>query len=116
MTMECRELKIAYLEECSSLYVDVFKREPWNEDNSLEDVRGYFLVLLQMNTFLGFVLMCGDHVVGICVGYIKPYIFNCSVYMEYEIEQFFIASDYQNRGYGGWFLENIIQQLQSCKK
>lgn len=36
--------------------------------------------------------------------------------MEYEIEQFFIANDYQNRGYGGWFLENIIQQLQSCKK
>lgn len=110
--MQCKKFDKAYVDECVSLYVNVFSKEPWCEQNSIEKVKEYFLMLLEMNTFLGFVLVKDRQIIGVCMGYIKPYAFENNVAKEYAIEQFFIAHEWQNQGYGKQFLESIMEQLQ----
>ena len=110
--MQCKNFDKANLDECVSLYIDVFSKEPWYEQNRIEKIKEYFLMLLEMNTFLGFMLVKDSQIIGLCLGYIKPYIFDDKVAKEYAIDQFFIAYNYQSKGYGKQFLESIKMQLK----
>lgn len=112
--MQCKNLNFdkANLNECVSLYIDVFSKELWCEQNCLKKIKEYFLMLLEMNTFLGFMLVKDSQIICVCVGYIKPYTFDDKVAKEYAIEQFFIAYKYQNKGHGKQFLETIKTQLK----
>ena len=73
--MQCKNFDKANLDECVSLYIDVFLKEPWCEQNCPKKIKEYFLMLLEMNAFLGFMLVKDSQIIGLCLGYIKPYIF-----------------------------------------
>ena len=54
--MDIQLLEKHHIEMCCRLFVDVFSREPWNEQyESDEEVNRYFVNFLSLDSSLGFV-------------------------------------------------------------
>lgn len=95
--------KYEFLDSYSRSFNKVFSQEPWKMEEDLADIRDYMKKYFKMNNFLGFHLLDKGRLVGVCFGYLKPWIPG----YEYYIDQFYIDSDYQNKKYGSKFIEEI---------
>jgi len=95
--MEIQLLEKLHIEACSQLFVEAFSREPWNEQyESDREVIGYFTAFISLDSFLGFVGIESGRVIALCVGMRKPWLKG----VEYYIDQFCVAPDFQCRGIG----------------
>lgn len=108
--MKIQKLDHSQIDECSLLFMDVFSREPWNEQyESEEEVRNYFLNFLSFDNCLGFVGLENERIIAVCIGMRKPWLKG----IEYYIDQFYVASEYQRSGIGSFFLSEIEQYIES---
>lgn len=89
---------------CINLFEDTFTKEPWNDvyTDPLQVTR-YFSRCLESNQSLVYVLMDDERMVGLSIGFKKPWING----VEYYIDEFCIAYDRQGEGLGTVFLEAI---------
>lgn len=107
--MQILKLTEAHLEACVDLYIDVFTRAPWNDVyDSREQVVSLFKNFLANNYFVGFVLTEQAQIIALSIGFKKPWIKG----LEYYIDQFCVAPDWQNKGVGSRFLSLIEQEIQ----
>ena len=105
-----RSFTLDILSECSDLYMKTYSQEPWNERWSSRDVvDDFYRNHFTNNYFLGFVAYKDESVIGVCVGFLKPWIKG----MEYYIDDFFVRSDYQGQGIGSEFLALVKSELVS---
>lgn len=97
-----------YLDEAVKLYIDVFTKEPWNDEITYDEIAIYFERLLKMNTFEGYIVLSesGD-LLAVSVGFIRPWFKG----MEYHLDSFYIAPDCQGKGVGTVFLTEIKKAL-----
>ena len=107
------ELKVKILSKediaaCVEIYIDAYSKEPWNEKYDYTSVHKYIEKYLKLNSFLGFVLMKNDEIIGEIFGLVMPTAF--SDY--YRIEDFCINPKYQNKGVGSKFIELVKEQLK----
>lgn len=108
------EMKVKFLtkdmfDECVSLYIDVFSREPWNEVyESREQIIPYFENSIANNYCLGYVAVCNDQIVALCVGAKKPWRDG----IEYYIDEFCVHPDMQGKGIGSKFLKVVEEKVK----
>jgi GNAT superfamily N-acetyltransferase len=96
------------IKEAAELYITVFSNEPWNDEfESYEEVENFIKVFMSSDTYLSFLALENDEVIGICLGLKKPWIKG----MEYYIDEFCIKSDLQGKGYGSQFLSAIEKEI-----
>ncbi len=96
------------IKEAAELYITVFSNEPWNDEfESYEEVENFIKVFISSDTYLSYLALENDEVIGICLGLKKPWIKG----MEYYIDEFCIKSDLQGKGYGSQFLSAIEKEI-----
>ena len=99
----------ARIEEYVGVFISVFTKEPWNDVyESRGQVRRFFENYMADNYFLGFSLERGGACAGLCFGARKPWLGG----MEYWIDQFCVAEDFQRRGAGTLFLSFVEEQAR----
>ncbi|WP_286032553.1 GNAT family N-acetyltransferase [Brachyspira pilosicoli] len=99
---------IKNLDECIDLYIDVFSKYPYYEDNTFEDTKIYFNNLMKMNTNINFILKENNKIIALSLGFIKPYYTK----QEYCLEQLCVLSSKQNKGVGSFFIKEITNYLK----
>jgi len=107
------ELKVKILSKediaaCVEIYIDAYSKEPWNEKYDYTSVHKYIEKYLKLNSFLGFVLMKNDEIIGEIFGLVMPTAFGDY----YRIEDFCINPKDQNKGVGSKFIELIKEHLK----
>lgn len=101
---------IELLDECVDLYMKTYSQSPWNESWESRDIVVNFMKNhYENNYFIGFVALMDNAVVGVSLGFAKPWIQG----MEYYIDDFFIDVDQHRKGIGTKFMEGIKQSLRS---
>ncbi|MBU5437276.1 GNAT family N-acetyltransferase [Tissierella sp. MSJ-40] len=103
------EFNMEMLDECVDLYMKVYSQEPWNEKWESRDVVEKFIKSHQKNSnFLSFIAIKDSKVVGVSIGFIKPWIQG----EEYYIDEFFIDTDIQRQGVGAKLMSKIKESLK----
>jgi aminoglycoside 6'-N-acetyltransferase I len=106
---ELIELSIKDFDVIKELFRSVFTAPPWNDDWSDEDqLDNYLKDLMMVRTPLILGLKEGDVLAGVSVGNIKHWCRGT----EYFIEELFVRTDMQGRGYGTLFMKSIESYLK----
>lgn len=106
LTTEC--FSSDKLEDYIRLYQRVFRSEPWNDNDSDEEVRLYFERFMRSDIFLGYAGYLDGSLAAISAGFVKPWVKG----YEYYIDQFCVDTDLQGQGIGTAFLADIEKQLK----
>ena len=103
-----KPFNVDLIDECVDLYMETYSKEPWNESwESKDEIISFYKNHCANNYFLGFVAMKDKNIVGVSVGFLKPWIKG----MEYYIDDFFVSSGYQRQGLGSKFMNEIKDEL-----
>jgi len=103
-----RKFTIDMLNECTDLYMKTYSQPPWNESwDSKDVVSDFYKNHYANNYFVGFVAMKDEKIVGVSVGFLKPWIQG----MEYYIDDFFVSPDCHRQGIGSKFMTAIKNEL-----
>ena len=102
---------IERLDECVDLYMKTYSREPWHESWESRDVVSNFIQNhYKNNYFIGFLALKNNKVVGVSLGFEKPWIKG----MEYYIDEFFVDVDLHRQGIGTAFMARIKEEMVRC--
>lgn len=93
--------KIEDIQAYAKLYVNAYQTEPWNETYEVTEVERYISSYLNSDTKVCFALQDGDVIKGVALGFIVPSI--SGPYL--RLEDIFIDSIEQRKGYGSVFME-----------
>ena len=102
-----RRMERADIGACSDLFCKVFSAPPWNEDVSPEEAQRYFENCFSLASFRGFVAESGVRIVGLAVGFLKPW----RKGMEFYLDAFCVAHSFQGKGIGSSLLGEIRARL-----
>ena len=95
-------------EAVTELFRDVFTREPWNDDwSDPEQLAAYIDDLIGQSNSRTFGYLDGNRLVGLAMGRIKHW----HEGTEYCIDEFCVDTEFQNRGIGSAFLNEIEAYL-----
>ncbi|MEG0328017.1 MAG: GNAT family N-acetyltransferase [Erysipelothrix sp.] len=106
--VEFRTIEESDVEACVHVFKNTFSKEPWFDEDSIEEIENLFINHMNNNYFVGYVLVEENTILGISLGFSKPWIKG----MEYYIDQFVISYDYQGKGFGSIFLELIDSDIK----
>lgn len=98
---------LTMLQECIELYIKTFSKEPWFETNNKSDVERYYLNMYQNNKFIGYVYKNNERIIAQSIGFLKAFIKG----EEYYIDQFCVDYNYQGKGLGSCFMDEIKKDL-----
>lgn len=102
-----RPMERADIGACSALFCTVFSEPPWNEDVSPEEAQRYFENCFSLASFRGFVAESGGRIVGLAVGFLKPW----RKGMEFYLDELCVAPSFQGKGIGSSLLGEIRARL-----
>lgn len=93
--------KIEDIQACAKLYVTAYQTEPWNETYEVTEVERYISSYLNSKTKVSYVLIDGEEIKGVALGFVVPSI--SGPYL--RLEDISIDSTEQRKGYGSAFME-----------
>lgn len=101
-------------EESVDLFISVFSQSPWFDVyDSREEVVDFFHAFINMPNFKGYQLLDNiGGVIGISIGFIKPWLKNGRLRYEYFLDQLCIDTGLQGNGYGKIFMSLIERDLK----
>lgn len=103
------EFKIEMMDECVDLFIDVFSKDPWYDVyDSRERIECFFKNHIKNNNFLGYVAIRNEEIVGVSIGFIKPWVEG----LEYYIDEFYVKYSEQNTGIGTNLMNKIEEDLK----
>ena len=108
--MILREFELEMLDECVDLSIRAYSGEPWNQvdDEHTRYASGVYLQNFYANShFRGFVAYLDGRIVGLSVGFLKPY----GADMNYFVDNFVICPDHQRQGVGSRFVALMKDEL-----
>lgn len=108
MRFEISELERRDIDAATKLYIEVFAQQPWCENNKYDDIRHYIERLNQMNTNHCYLYKMDGQIIAIALGFVKPW----HKGLEYQLDNFFVTSVYQKKGYGADFLKAIKMDMK----
>ncbi len=102
--MEFRELTVCDRELITALFVDVFTREPWNDDwSDTRQLDAYITDHIGQSSSLTLGCFDGGRLAALSMGHIIHWHSGT----EYCIQEFCVARDLQGKGIGTAFLKEI---------
>ena len=102
--IEIRKFSIGDMDECVSLYKDVFSSEPWNDEwISTDQVKYYLMELIENPVFEGFVAYENSFLVAVCFGHKRSWWAG----KEFFIDELFVANKMQGNGIGTRLLQYV---------
>ncbi|MDF7639503.1 GNAT family N-acetyltransferase [Lactobacillus sp. ESL0791] len=102
--LQLYELTDKDLAQTADLFIHTFTQPPWCEEyESREQVINFFAAYMKSNYFVGYILKDGEEIIALSIGFKKPWIKG----MEYYIDEFCVAPEYQGQGVGSNFLKLI---------
>lgn len=102
------------MDESVALFMRVFSQAPWYDTfESGGEVARFFRAFIELPTFKGYQLLSenGD-VIGLSIGFIKPWMKDGKLRYEYFLDQFCIDHQLQGKGLGKTFLREIEADLR----
>lgn len=103
------EFSTTMIDECTILFLNVFTRDPWNDQwESRQDAQKYLEAHYAFNSFLGYVAVWDNRIVGAAFGFIKPW----QRGLEYYINEFFVDTAVQGKGVGTLLLKQIAADIK----
>ncbi len=106
MSEEIQAFTTEYLDRCAYLYVEVFNREPWNEQWSFNTARTRLFEIINTPGFVGFVFK-QDELLGFLAGYCKQGQKGKSFYLE----EICVRPHQQRQGIGTKLLNKLMDTL-----
>lgn len=112
--MYITEFDKSLTEESVDLFIDVFSKPPWNDCfESKEPVIHFFRAFIELPNFKGYQLYDeNNRVIGVSIGFIKPWLKNDELRYEYFLDQYCIDHTLQGRGLGAYFMREIEKRLK----
>lgn len=108
--MELKELSLNDFEEIKKLFRDVFMAPPWNDDWSDDNqLNEYLRDLMEVRTPLCYGFYVDSLLTGVSIGSIRHWWGGT----EYHIEELFIKTSEQGKGYGTEFFNMIEKDIPS---
>lgn len=105
----CHPFDATMVSDCVDLYQKVYAQAPWNESwKSTKPISEFFHNHLINNYFVGYVAKRGTEIVGVSIGFTKPWIGG----MEYYIDEFFIDTDCHRQGVGSKLMAYIKEECR----
>lgn len=113
--MHITEFDITLVEKSVDLFIDVFSRPPWNDVfESKDSVINFFNAFINLPNFKGYqIISSNSEVIGVSIGFIKPWLKNGELRYEYFLDQFCINHTLQGKGLGKYFMQEIERRLKS---
>ena len=103
------EFSPTMIDACTDLFLNVFTREPWNDQwASPQEAKRYLESHYAFNSFLGYVAVYEGRIVGASFGFIKPW----QRGLEYYINEFFVDTAVQGKGVGTLLLKQIAADIK----
>lgn len=97
---ELKELSAENFDDIKKLFKEVFMTPPWNDDWSNENqLNEYLLDLMEVRTPLVYGFYVDEVLTGVSIGSIRHWWGGT----EYHIEEFFVRTSEQKKGYGTEF-------------
>ena len=108
-TIRITEFSPTMIDACTDLFLTVFTREPWNDQwASRQDAKQYLESHYAFNSFLGYVAVYDNRIVGASFGFIKPW----QRGLEYYINEIFVDTAVQGKGIGTLLLKQIAADIK----
>ena len=107
-------MEINYVEEsdllrCTDVFIEVFNREPWNDEWEPEKAKQYLLDFYHTPGFLGLVAQEGEAVIGFLFG-VKRVWWSGD---EFFIHEMCVKSNQQNKGIGKALMDRLLEELEA---
>ncbi|NKB67111.1 MAG: GNAT family N-acetyltransferase [Candidatus Latescibacteria bacterium] len=102
-------LQTGYLDECTRLFVEIFKGEPWREDWTWMEAKSRLGEILATPGYYGLVALDGP-VVGFAAGYCETSYTGSVFYLK----EMCVDSTRQRQGIGRHLLEVLQDRLARC--
>lgn len=97
------------LDEYTALFIDTFSMKHWNGKwKSTDEAKAELMDILKTPGFIGEDIKDNGKIIGAVFGNIVRY---CKEHI-YNLRFFFIASDYQRKGYGSKLFDKLIRVLK----
>lgn len=109
------EFDISLTEESVDLFMKVFSSPPWNDVFSSKDsVISFFNAFINLPNFKGYQLVddTNKRIIGISIGFVKPWLNNGDLRYEYFLDQLCIDNNLQGKGLGKYFMRGIENKLK----
>lgn len=108
--LELRELNVDNIEEIKTFFVEIFTKEPWNDDwSNQEQLHAYIMDLIGNRNSLVLALFEKNVMVGLAMGNIRHWYSGT----EYYIDEFCVKREEQGRGLGTQFLKAIEEYIKT---
>ncbi len=104
-----KKIDTSYVDEITTLFMDVFTNEPWNDEwKCSEDAKAYVLDLVANKNSLAYAYFADGVLSGLCMGYVFHWYSGKELY----VKEFCIARALQAKGHGKIFLAEIENALR----
>jgi len=112
--MHIKDFDTSLTEESVDLFMKVFSNPPWNDVfRSRNSVVDFFNAFIVLPNFKGYQLMDdNEKVIGISIGFVKPWLSNGELRYEYFLDQLCIDDELQGKGLGKYFMREIEKNLK----
>lgn len=106
--MEIKQCMMQDFNDIKDLFIDVFTKNPWNDDWSNENqLNAYLMDLMGQQNSLTFGLYKEEQLIGFSLGRVKHWYEGT----EYYIDELCISTTLQKKGYGTKFIELLEMEL-----
>ncbi|MCP2035522.1 GNAT superfamily N-acetyltransferase [Planomicrobium sp. HSC-17F08] len=109
--MEIKVVEESELLNCTAAFIEVFNREPWNDEWEPEKAKQYLLDFYHTPGFMGLVALEGEEVTGFIFG-VKRVWWSGD---EFFINEMCVTNSQQKKGIGKALFDRLLEELDTQK-
>jgi aminoglycoside 6'-N-acetyltransferase I len=110
MSEEIQIFTQQHLDECASLFIEVFNREPWNETWNFENAKLLLSQIFNTPNCVGLVLQQQNIILGFVIGYCEQR----DKGKNFFIKEMCVRSNQQRQGIGTKLIQKLIYRLNQA--
>lgn len=95
--------------KCAETFMDVFNKEPWNDEWILENAKHYLLNFYHTPGFMGILAVEGEEVIGFMFGIHRVWWSGD----EFFINEMCVKAKQQKKGIGKALLNHLMKELEA---